>query len=203
MTLLPRPVLLLSLLLLTIIFTTTTAFLLPTPSTTCRLPSTRLHLWGGGKKKETPAPPAKAPPAGQKKRATPLNYRGTVVEKEENVIVPATEYFANKKDPIVPILFLGLALVCVCTLFVYICVYMWLGVLNCVLYHPRLSYSPAIKFTLGVPPFSRLSHTHIYYTHIYTHTHSPSLVSSAGGFSVLPLSPRLLRLIRKSPMTNM
>lgn len=27
-----------------------------------------------------------------------------VVEKDQDVIVPATEYFANKNDPIVPIL---------------------------------------------------------------------------------------------------
>lgn len=33
-----------------------------------------------------------------------MDYRGTVVEKDQDVIVPATEYFAQKNDPIVPIL---------------------------------------------------------------------------------------------------
>ena len=32
----------------------------------------------------------------------------TVVDRDEDVIVPATEYFANKNDPIVPIIFAGL-----------------------------------------------------------------------------------------------
>ncbi len=86
-----------------------TAFVLPTPST--KTSATRLHLWGGKKKAaETPAP-AKggkaAPPAN--KRATPMKYgQNTVVDKDQDVIVPATEYFAGKQDPIVPILFAGL-----------------------------------------------------------------------------------------------
>lgn len=38
------------------------------------------------------------------KRPTAMDYRGMVVSKDEDVIVPATEYFAQKNDPIVPIL---------------------------------------------------------------------------------------------------
>lgn len=59
--------------------------LFPTPSTT-----------------RTALPQRDAQPTN--KRATAMDYRGTVVEKDQDVIVPATEYFAQKNDPIVPIL---------------------------------------------------------------------------------------------------
>lgn len=79
------------------------------------LSPTRLHLWGGGKKKDAGSNPTAGKNkgtqtgAGQKKRATPMKYgQNTLVDKDEDVIVPATEYFANKKDVIVPILFAGL-----------------------------------------------------------------------------------------------
>jgi hypothetical protein len=119
-----RPQLLLLLIIITLlIITLATAFVPPTPrssSLTTKASSTRLHLWGGKKKaaETPPAAPVAAkggrkgappPPPAAKKRATPMKYgQNTVVEKNEDVIVPATEYFANKNDPIVPIIFAGL-----------------------------------------------------------------------------------------------
>ncbi|KAM3572135.1 hypothetical protein VYU27_005841 [Nannochloropsis oceanica] len=116
------------LLLLVTFLSVATAFVPTTPrssfsssfaSLTAKPSSTRLHLWGGKKKAvETPAAAPVAAKGGRKgappsrpasKRATPMKYgQNTVVEKNEDVIVPATEYFANKNDPIVPIIFAGL-----------------------------------------------------------------------------------------------
>lgn len=112
--------LLLLLLVLVTLLDLATAFIPRTPRSSSSSSSTRLHLWGGTKKAaETPAAPpvaakggrkgAPPPPLAAKKRATPMKYgQNTVVERDEDVIVPATEYFANKNDPIVPLIFAGL-----------------------------------------------------------------------------------------------
>lgn len=71
-------------------------------------PSTRLYFFGNNKNKNTSnnnnnnnkKEPEKKTGTGK----TPYNYAGTKVEKDEEVVVPATTYFAQKNDPLIPVI---------------------------------------------------------------------------------------------------
>jgi hypothetical protein len=78
------------------------------PSPTWSSLSSKLYFFGSGKKKTTSPDQEKADTRRGNERTnsgkTPYNYQGTKADKDEDVVVPATTYFAQKNDPIVPII---------------------------------------------------------------------------------------------------
>merc|ERR1712146_16757 len=87
----------------------------PSPKTPSRgysstFTSSRLNFFGNNKNKNNNKNVNEGPSTASSREKktgtgkTPYNYSGTKVDKDEDVVVPATTYFAQKNDPLIPII---------------------------------------------------------------------------------------------------